>query len=164
MKTVNGIVLFYRSWLSNFHEAGFWWPSVDSPMIYFKTSEQGFMWYKAMFFKDYQTAEKIYKATTPREAKDLGRLVKNYDDSAWANVRYNVMLDMNYQKYTQNPDLARRLASFPEGTKFAEASPIDRIWGIGISEDDPDAKTPEKWKGQNLLGKVLTEVFQRITS
>ena len=41
---------------------------------------------------------------------------------------------------------------------LVEASPVDKIWGIGLAADNPDAQNPLKWKGQNMLGFALMEV------
>lgn len=38
---------------------------------------------------------------------------------------------------------------------LVEASPRDRIWGIGMSASHPDATDPRKWLGENLLGFAL---------
>lgn len=43
-----------------------------------------------------------------------------------------------------------------------EASPIDRIWGIGLSEKDKRAWNKETWRGQNLLGHILTKVRDKL--
>lgn len=43
-----------------------------------------------------------------------------------------------------------------------EASPIDTIWGIGLSEKDKRAWNKETWRGQNLLGEILTKVRDRL--
>ena len=51
---------------------------------------------------------------------------------------------------------------YGKGRNFVEASPYDKIWGIGLGENDPDAQDPQKWKGDNLLGKVLDEVYQTL--
>jgi ribA/ribD-fused uncharacterized protein len=40
---------------------------------------------------------------------------------------------------------------------LVEASPLDRIWGIGLSASDPRAADPEQWLGLNLLGQALME-------
>lgn len=41
---------------------------------------------------------------------------------------------------------------------MVEASPIDRIWGIGLAHDDPRAADRTRWRGLDLLGFVLVEV------
>ena len=41
---------------------------------------------------------------------------------------------------------------------IVEASPYDKIWGIGLGKDDTDSINPEKWNGLNLLGFALMEV------
>lgn len=43
-----------------------------------------------------------------------------------------------------------------------EASPIDRIWGIGLSEKDKRAWNKKTWRGQNLLGEILTKVRDKL--
>ena len=46
------------------------------------------------------------------------------------------------------------------GTELVEASPMDRIWGVGLSSEDPRIQDPATWRGQNLLGKVLTRLSE----
>ena len=125
----------------------------------FKSSEQLFMYCKATFFGDDDTVKEILKAKTPKEAKRLGRQVKDFNDEAWAEVREMMMYTAVYQKFKQNEDLKRyltnRLMVFRE---FVEGSPADRIWGVGIKWDDPRIEDKENWKGLNLLGKVLNKV------
>ena len=43
-----------------------------------------------------------------------------------------------------------------------EASPVDRIWGIGLAAEDARASQPEQWRGLNLLGYALMEVRDRL--
>jgi len=126
---------------SNFYPCTFVWKGLK-----FNCSEQAFMWSKAMFFKDTETAEKIMQEVEPKKIKKLGRLVKNFDDNKWAEVRYNYMLDINKEKYRQNIELRNTLINTGY-TKIVEDSPFDYIWGIG-----------KDGSGQNLLGKVLMEV------
>jgi ribA/ribD-fused uncharacterized protein len=47
---------------------------------------------------------------------------------------------------------------------LVEASPYDKVWGVGLAASDTDILDETKWKGENLLGKVLTEVREIIKS
>ena len=64
---------------------------------------------------------------------------------------------MNKFQFSQNPSLKKILFD-TAGTTLAEASPIDRKWGIGLAVDNPFAKDRSTWRGENLLGQALTEV------
>jgi ribA/ribD-fused uncharacterized protein len=103
------------------------------------------------------------KGKNPKTAKALGRKVKNYDDKVWDEKRYQVMVDANMLKYSQNEDLKRMLLNKEfDGKKFCEASPKDRIWGVGLSENDPLIDDEKNWLGTNLLGKALDKVRERL--
>ena len=67
------------------------------------------------------------------------------------------MFQGNYAKFTQNPDLLKTLID-TIGTTLVEASPYDKVWGIGLAEDDPKALNRETWEGTNWLGEVLTDL------
>jgi ribA/ribD-fused uncharacterized protein len=123
------------------------------------TSEKFYMARKALFFKDSNTLSKILRATTPREAKKLGREVKNFDQESWDMVKYQVMLECLEIK----AELDKSFVSALLDTKYlllVEASPKDRIWGIGYDETTaPD--NIDNW-GENLLGKALTELRNKL--
>jgi len=127
----------------------------------FNCAEQYMMWGKAMLFADAAVAAEILAADHPRQHKALGRKVKPYDEHQWRVNRERIVKDGNRAKFTQNPEL-RALLEETAGTEMVEASPYDKIWGIGLSATDPKAQDPTKWKGQNLLGKVLTELREEL--
>lgn len=89
--------------------------------------------------------------------KKLGREVSNYNDVVWNSKRKSVVSVASREKYNQNPDLKEILMNTNE-TIMVEASPYDKIWGIGLSEADAKKITPEKWPGLNLLGEILTDL------
>lgn len=60
-------------------------------------------------------------------------------------------------KFTQNVELREELISTGNAV-LVEASPKDRVWGIALFADDPDAFDMNKWKGENLLGFALMAV------
>ena len=101
-------------------------------------------------FEDIETAEKILKTDNQAEIKKLGRQVKNYNEEIWSSIRFDVMRNILYYKFSQNPILRDKLISTGDADIY-EASPYDKIWGIG-STDVNDIK------GKNLLGKALMEI------
>lgn len=123
----------------------------------FTCCEQYMMYQKAMLFGDHKIAAEILIATHPKDHKSLGRKVKNFNASMWDSKCKQIVYDGNYAKFTQNPLLKQKLLA-TKGTTLAEASPLDRIWGIGLSDVDPRAKDRTKWLGTNWLGEILTQL------
>lgn len=141
-----------------------WYPSkftIDG--INFTRGEQYMMYKKAMMFGDTEIAHKILNTDNPKEQKDLGRQVRNYNDEVWSANRVDIMVHGLFEKFNQNPFLKKALLDTGD-TELAEASPFDLIWGIGYTEDKPEAKDKSKWRGQNLLGIVLMKVRDEIRS
>ena len=68
----------------------------------------------------------------------------------------------NAAKFTQHPDLGRFLAGTGPRV-LVEASPSDRIWGIGLRASHPDAARPSRWRGLNLLGFALMNVRDQLS-
>lgn len=134
-----------------------WWPAPFAVGgMTFATAEHYMMWRKAMLFGDPASAAKILSASHPRLAKELGRQVRRFDNDRWAAHRSSIVLEGNIAKFGQHRDLRRFLLGTGDRI-LVEASPSDRVWGIGLAEDDPRATTPERWRGLNLLGFALTE-------
>lgn len=123
----------------------------------FNCAEQYMMLAKAKLFNDEEIAKKIMETDSPKEQKALGHKVKGFDQAKWEEYAQIVVRQGNYYKFTQNPDLWLMLKA-TEGTTLVEASPYDRLWGIGLAEDDPRAHNRETWLGKNWLGEVLTEL------
>jgi ribA/ribD-fused uncharacterized protein len=121
----------------------------------FGCAEQYMMYGKAQLFGDAEIAAEILAADHPRQHKALGRKVKRFDDAVWRRQREAIVRTGNHAKFTQNPELHALLVA-TRGTTLVEASPYDKIWGIGLAASDPRATDATRWKGQNLLGKILT--------
>jgi ribA/ribD-fused uncharacterized protein len=140
-----------NSVFSNFYPASY---SING--IKFKTSEHGFMYDKALTFEDYKIAALILTAKTPRDAKDLGKKVKGFDNSIWNKCKEDIMFKHCYAKFSTIKKLRKELCK-TNGLKLTEASPRDRIWGIGFNRKSAPKTHPSKW-GKNLLGKTLVKV------
>lgn len=136
-----------------------WYPSKfkDDSGRKFITAEQYMMYHKAMVFSDIEIAEKIMKAGTPKEQKALGRQVKNFNTDTWNAVAKTIVYQGNKYKFTQNEHLLAELMSTADKL-LVEASPYDRIWGIGLDELSAAITPPEQWQGTNWLGEVLTQL------
>ena len=133
----------------------------DEEGVFFKTAEHYMMYHKAKTFKDDELIPEILKADHPQEAKVLGRKVKNFDSNGWDSVCFDIVVKGNYLKFSQNPELKEYILS--TGNKIlVEASLYDKIWGIGMFEDDKNIVDPKLWQGKNLLGFALMEARDQL--
>ena len=145
-----------NGYLSNWYYSVF---TIDE--IAFSSVEQYMMYEKAILFRDHQTAEKILGTDNVAEIKALGRMVQHFDEEIWREKREVIVHKGVLQKFLQNPELAEKLVETGEQT-IAECAVKDRIWGIGLSMRDEKRFCVDKWKGQNLLGKILMQVRAEI--
>lgn len=122
----------------------------------FFCSEQAFMWEKAMLFGDKNIAGQILKSTHPYECKKLGRKVKNYDDKKWGKVREDIWKEILINKFSSEPLKSEILKT--KNKILVEASPYDKLYGIGLEVWDDRVLDENNWKGKNLLGKILMGV------
>ena len=139
-----------------------WWPcGFEAGGVRYNCAEQYMMAMKAKTFADAEIFGKIMSTSKPKLIKSLGRQVKGFDERAWDAVKYDVVVDGNMAKFSQNPELKSFLLSTGDA-KLVEASPVDRIWGVGLAEGSPLIRDKSRWEGQNLLGKALMEVRARL--
>ncbi|MFI9503935.1 NADAR family protein [Nocardia sp. NPDC052566] len=134
-----------------------WWPAefvVDG--VRFATAEHYMMWRKAMLFDDAATAALVLAAAEPKQAKELGRQVARFDGQVWEAARFDIVVAGNTAKFGQHEPLKEYLLGTGERV-LVEASPVDRVWGIGLAADNPRAVDPARWRGLNLLGFALMQ-------
>lgn len=136
---------------SNFYKANF---EVDG--ITFNCVEQYMMYSKAKLFCNKDIAEQIMQESEPKEIKRLGRKVLGFNDVDWNEVKEEIVYTAVKAKFNQNEKLKSILLNTGNSI-LAEASPYDRIWGIGTNIPE-EVQDKSKWKGQNLLGKILMKV------
>lgn len=129
--------------------------------ISYKTAEHYMMAEKARLFRDERSLKKILDADSPKDAKALGREVAGFVESTWNKVAKDIVFRGNLAKFSQNKSALKKLQE-TDGTTLVEASPYDRIWGIGMHMNDKGVENPENWKGKNWLGETLTEVREAL--
>ena len=148
--------LIDKSCFSQWYDAAF---ELDG--IKYQTAEHYMMAEKARLFKDDEMLAKIIAASHPGEAKKLGRQVKGFKQEVWLEHRFSIVVGGNLGKFSQQQDLKEFLLNTGDRV-LVEASPRDRIWGIGLGQNNPDAENPYQWRGLNLLGFALMEVRRLI--
>jgi len=131
--------------------------------VRYLTAEHFMMAAKARHFHDETTLAAILAAEHPSEAKKLGREVQDFDSAAWALVRYERVVQGNLAKFTRNPALRDFLVQ-TNPQILVEASPEDKIWGIGLAQEDARATQPDEWPGLNLMGFALMAVRHQLLS
>ena len=129
--------------------------------LQFPTAEHYMMFQKAKLFSDDAAADAILRAPNPGAAKALGRSVRGFQEAVWQQNRLSIAVDGNFAKFSQSAALHAFLLSTKKRV-LVEASPVDRIWGIGLAVDDPHVDNPLEWRGLNLLGFALMQVRERL--
>jgi len=112
---------------------------------------------KAKLFDDEEIFNRILTKNSPKDVKDLGRQIRNFDAEKWDTNKYTIVRRGNYLKFSQDDQL-RNFLKQTKNKILVEASPVDAIWGIGLAEDNPKSLNPLEWQGLNLLGFALMEV------
>ncbi len=142
---------FSQWWIQSFEVEGKVYPSAEHWM----------MAGKARLF-DPDMVEEIISASSPALAKKLGRKVRNFDSEIWNDKKYEIVKEGNLHKFGQHEDMKTFLLNTGDRV-LVEASPYDKIWGIGMIKDDKRALHPEQWNGENLLGFALMEVRDELS-
>jgi ribA/ribD-fused uncharacterized protein len=140
-----------------------WWPSpftVDG--VEYATAEHWMMASKARLFGDADAERRAVAASGPAQAKKIGRLVRGFDDTLWQRERFGIVVEGSVHKFAAHADLRAFLLGTGNRV-LVEASPLDRVWGIGLPADDERAMDPTRWRGPNLLGFALMAARERLS-
>ncbi len=141
-----------KSCLSQWYDAQF-----EEAGHLFITAEHYMMYHKAKLFGDESACSRVLSASNPGEAKSIGREVLGFDQAKWEQHRFEIVVNGNLAKFIQNPQLTEFFLNTQQRV-LVEASPVDRIWGVGMAQDNSAIENPNAWKGLNLLGFALMEV------
>lgn len=139
-----------------------WWPSPFTVAgVEYATAEHWMMAGKARLFGDAEAERRVLAAEHPAEAKKAGRLVRGFDEAVWERERFSIVVEGGVHKFASDPGLRGFLLNTGDRV-LVEASPVDRVWGIGLAADDEAATDPERWRGPNLLGFALMAARERL--
>ncbi|GAA1971630.1 NADAR family protein [Kitasatospora viridis] len=139
-----------------------WWPApFEVGGVRYASAEHWMMAGKARLSGDEEIVPRILAARSPAEAKKLGRLVRGFREEAWEAARFELVVEGNVAKFGQDPALRAYLLGTGNRV-LVEASPVDRIWGIGLAAEDERAGDPARWRGLNLLGFALMAARERL--
>jgi ribA/ribD-fused uncharacterized protein len=139
-----------------------WFPSTFVVAdVHYHTAEHWMMIHKAKLFKDADALSEMLTTPKPGTVKALGRKVKNFDKAVWDSQAYDIVVEGNCHKFSQNETFKTFLIN--TGNKvIVEASPRDFIWGIGLGQDRKEAMDPNTWRGTNWLGFALMEARDQL--
>lgn len=151
------IICFHNPEEENGYLSNWWLSDFMVDGIKFTSAEQYMMYGKAKLFGDMETQAKILAVTDVAKIKALGREVKGFDDEVWKANREQIVYTGLKAKFRDNVELKEKLLSTGDAI-LAECAVHDRVWGIGMSMKDPNRFNTEKWRGMNLLGKLLMRV------
>jgi len=137
-KKIGGFVAEYR-WLSNYFPCRVEWDG-----LVYGSAEAAFHAAK------YPAAERAaFTKLSADEAKKLSH-TKPYDRVAWEARKLRVMHEIVWAKYSQNPELGKKLLA-TGGRDLEETNWWgDRVWGVYRGE------------GENLTGKTLMDIRARL--
>ncbi|KAJ3151613.1 hypothetical protein HDU86_006032 [Geranomyces michiganensis] len=127
--------------------------------ITYNSAEQYMMHQKAVLFSDTTIAHAILAETDPRKSKSLGAKVAGFSEDVWVANRLEIVTRGNALKFGQDAEMKRILLQSGDAT-IVEASPYDRIWGIGFTKREATSNR-DKW-GLNLLGEALMAVRREL--
>ncbi|MEU8706775.1 NADAR family protein [Streptomyces sp. NPDC048565] len=139
-----------------------WWPAPFTVgSVTYASAEHWMMAGKARLFGDAEAEAAAVAAGSPAASKNVGRRVRGFDEAVWVRERFGLVVEGSVHKFGQDPALRTYLLGTGERV-LVEASPVDRIWGIGLAKDDPRTANPASWRGLNLLGFALMEARTRL--
>jgi len=92
---------------------------------------------------------KLFCSMTPKQAMIYGREIINIRDD-WEQVKYNVMYDVNFYKFTHHEYLKEKLLATEEAMLIEGNTWGDIFWGVCDSI------------GENNLGKILMKIRSEI--
>lgn len=124
--------------------SNFWFAEFEFKGRKWQTSEHA---YQAMKSLDPRYWGVVALAPTPVKAKKLGNIIKVRED--WEKVKGEIMRDILIEKFTQNPELLKKLKATGDANLIEGNTWHDNTWG------DCSCEKCRKIQGHNMLGNIL---------
>jgi len=135
----------------------------DDELRKFSSAEKYMMMAKASVFGDPAQLYNMELTDDVKKVKAYGRQVRGFDQEIWDAVSIPIVTIGTYYKTTQNDDMWE-FANEMGDREYVEGSPVDRIWGVGLSWDDPKIEDRANWLGENRLGRCWNNNWDMITT
>lgn len=119
-------------------------------------NEQYIVHQKALLFDDKEAATLVMTLKSPRQMKQLGNNLKNYDHALWQRKSAQIIAKCNEVKFDTHNDAQKFLLS--TGDKIIGEATKGREWGTGISLDEDECLDNWKWTGENRMGGILMKI------
>lgn len=118
--------------------------------VRYRTAEHFMMAGKARLFEDLEALNRILNAKTPGEAKGIGREVRGFSPEMWEAECLSIVTNGSIAKFSSSAELRAYLLGSKDRV-LVEASPRDRIWGIGMGRNNPLVERPSQWRGRSTV-------------
>ena len=164
MTLTNDFCIYYdKEIFSPYYKCDIVFPSLELPLIKCTSVLQAFETCKLLYFENY---DKLFFATStknPINQIQIGHKILNYDRNKWSSAKYDIMYQIELQKYLQNENLRTELLSEKyDNIEFVYANPLDNWWGTGLGEYTDMIKNKTEWRGKNMHGEILKNVRKNI--
>lgn len=130
----------------------------------YNSAYQGIMAELAKYFNDEENLQKIMIEDDPNQITYSFKNIPgdlDINETKWNNKMKELLYDINYEKFKQYPELGNKLIE-TLSAPLGYYEPDDNLLGIGLSPDDENSKDPSKWSGQNILGKTLETIRNKL--
>ena len=152
-KTDEHVLLFYNNKcpLSNW--------SVEYPFVVdhitYSCVEQFLTVEKCHHFGEHILAKQAMELSSPKEIRDLGDKIRNFNPREWVAMRNELMQIALEHKFSDPANIGARNFLLDTGSKIIGEASKHKYWGAGLLGSDPDALVPDNWPGGNTLGLFL---------
>jgi ribA/ribD-fused uncharacterized protein len=159
------VILFYEPDTNEYGYLSLKWPvELEFNSTMYHSAYQAILAEIAKSFNDQENLKRIMLSETADEITYTMEDVpgdKEINETKWNDLFKQLIYDINNIKFNQYPELSNRLLE-TKNAILGAYEPDDNLIGIGLSLDNIQSKNPINWTGQNILGKALMDIRNKI--